>query len=151
MTLPWPKRFWSNVQKTKTCWLWKGCKFRLGYGAVRVPHKGMQSAHRIAWLLSGRKIPINKEIRHKCGIRSCVNPKHLTIGTHKQNMHDAVRQGTAGFHKLGPQQAQRIRKLYKSGKTLRTLAKMFKVHSTNIWHVVHNKTWKREIICTRFT
>ena len=44
--------FWPNVEKTATCWLWRGTLFRQGYGRY-----GSYKAHRIAWKLTHGGVP----------------------------------------------------------------------------------------------
>lgn len=32
-------------------------------------------------------------VLHRCDVRACVNPAHLYVGTHKQNMEDVAKRG----------------------------------------------------------
>jgi len=77
--------FWRKVNKTDTCWLWAGTIYRNGYGQFGT--NGERRAHRISWALStGKNIPHDKEIDHLCRVHSCVNPAHLEVVTHKENI-----------------------------------------------------------------
>lgn len=78
------ERFWSKVDKTDTCWLWTASKSQ-GYGQFW-DGKKMQYAHRVAYQFSGGIIPRGLVIDHLCRITSCVNPKHLEVVTHKENI-----------------------------------------------------------------
>ena len=85
-------RFWSSVSKGDDCWLWHGTLERNGY--ARFKANGRKTlAHRMSWMLSGRKIPPSMCVLHKCDVRHCVNPDHLFLGTYKDNQQDAMRKG----------------------------------------------------------
>lgn len=81
-------RFFAKVRKDKSgCWLFEACRDRLGYGAFRLRGKIIRS-HRVAWELHNGPIPSAAHVLHKCDVRNCVNPEHLYIGTHADNMRD---------------------------------------------------------------
>lgn len=97
------EEFWSNVDKTLgqgpkgDCWVWAGSKDRNGYGLTpygrdnNVPgRKGSQKSHRISYELSVGSIPAGLDIMHSCDNPPCCNPAHLSPGTRKDNMEDAV-------------------------------------------------------------
>jgi len=88
------ERFERNFTKGKDneCWIWNGPKNAQGYGMIwdkRASHK----AHRISYKLYREEIPIGFYVMHICDIPSCVNPFHLFIGTHADNMHDMYVKG----------------------------------------------------------
>ena len=101
------KRFESKIKKTKDCWFWTTSKNKDGYG--RSYYKGMRLAHRIAWILYKGKIPKGLCVLHKCDNPSCVNPTHLFLGTHQDNMSDMKRKGRVGFS--SPLNADKVRKI----------------------------------------
>lgn len=91
------QRFWNKVNKQTIdgCWEWIGCKDRLGYG--RLMYWGtLTLAHRFSWELHNKKIPKGLNVLHKCDNRKCVNPEHLWLGTHRDNMEDMVKKGRSG-------------------------------------------------------
>lgn len=85
--------FWIKAKQTNYCWEWEGGKDNCGYG--RFNHSLEVLAHRISYqLLYGR---IEKEIHilHRCDNPGCINPDHLFVGTHQENMIDKMKKGRA--------------------------------------------------------
>ena len=73
------------------CWLWDGV-IKRGYGNIK--YKGRPtSAHRLSYTFYRGKIPDGMCVCHTCDVKSCVNPDHLFIGTHKDNTQDMIRKG----------------------------------------------------------
>jgi hypothetical protein len=76
------------------CWLWLGHIMCNGYGQLRMDSKSYrETAHRAAYLLHKGDIADGMQVLHMCDVKSCVNPAHLYLGDHAQNMRDAVSRG----------------------------------------------------------
>lgn len=84
-----PRRFWRLVDKTETCWVWKGGQGggrKGGYGIfTRIPGEKHESAHRIAYELLVGPIPEGLHLDHLCKTPLCVNPDHLEPVTPAEN------------------------------------------------------------------
>ena len=81
----------------KGCWEWTGNKSSTGYGIILFNGKHV-GAHRVMWKVTYGEIEKNLCVCHHCDNPSCVNPKHLFLGTHQDNMKDCVnKKRHAGF------------------------------------------------------
>ena len=78
--------FWDNVDKTDSCWLWKGPKTNNGYG-VSARFERTIVAHRRAYLELVGPIPEGMQLDHLCRVRHCVNPAHLEPVSPSENWH----------------------------------------------------------------
>lgn len=94
------ERFSSKyIINENECWIWIGAKSSR-YGSFYFPNypkkfsKDIVSAHKSSIFLYKNIIPTEKEeILHSCDNGFCVNPEHLSIGSHKENMKDMVIKG----------------------------------------------------------
>lgn len=87
----WEDRFWKKVDKSGDCHAWTGARTQRGYGVFFVAGRALL-AHRLAACLNGVD-PLAPVIMHSCDNPSCVNPAHLSAGTHKSNAQDMVAKG----------------------------------------------------------
>ena len=154
-------RFWRYVspEPTSGCWLWTGgCAY--GYGVFGIPNGSygvlregnrMQSirAHRMAWELWRGPVPENVQVLHKCDVKCCVNPDHLYLGSHADNMRDRDARGLTAKGEmlvrnvLTESDVREIRRRYcAGGLSQHVLANEFGVHQGTIHSVVRTKTWK---------
>jgi HNH endonuclease len=74
------------------CWTWNGDRNRQGYGVVKyTAYLGVYAsalAHRVAYVLTYGAVPPNTLVLHSCDNPLCVNPRHLRLGTHWDNMEE---------------------------------------------------------------
>jgi len=144
------KRFWGKVKKTDNCWIWKAGirSLKTGYGCFKYQGK-VVDAHRMSWFLFFGNIPEGKCVLHHCDNRLCVNPKHLFIGSKKDNVIDAIKKKRFDFihlkksqfrtgkrskmAKLTKEIAEEIRNLYiNTNTTYRKLGKKYNVSKQTI-------------------
>lgn len=150
-------RFFQKVRKEAGCWLWTGSKdARKGYGRFQLATGSRKiikciGSHRMSYIIHFGEIPEGLEVCHRCDNPPCVNPKHLFLGTHAENMHDASvknrmnppdnRGEKSGHAKLTNQIVLEIRKRYGLGERGYKLAKEYKVSNATISMIVTRRHW----------
>jgi len=148
----WLERFWANVDRNgpNGCWEWIGRQDRgNGYGVFSL-NKLLRYAHRLSYEIANGEIPMvdgkTMFICHHCDNRKCVNPDHLFLGTHTDNMKDCISKGRHGFKigrgemngyvKLTDVQVEEIRRA--TNMSQRALSRMYGVTQSHIWRIRHN-------------
>lgn len=96
----WYDRFWEQVEKTPTCWLWRGSLDDSGYGRVNWFRQSFR-CHRFSYEMEHGPIPRGLVVMHICDIRPCVRPSHLTLGTIADTNNDRDAKGRSGIALMG--------------------------------------------------
>ena len=151
------ERFWSKVEKSPGCWLWKAA-VASGYGTFRRPDGSMIGAHRMSYILAHGMIPDGLQVLHKCDNKLCVRPDHLFLGTQQDNMDDMIAKGrqARGDRLNHPEQTGTlnnntklslptvvcIRSLHSAGYRQCDIARAVGVTRANVWAIIHNKSWQ---------
>lgn len=150
------ERFWSHVEKSDGCWLWKG-KVRkrtsaavLNYGILSGSSKDEKDryAHRLSWELHFGPIPDKTQVLHVCDNPPCVRPDHLFLGTQTDNHNDMKLKGRSnrgernGFAKLTEDDVRSIRSWYKRGRTQKHIASGFGITPSGVSLIIRRKTWR---------
>lgn len=91
---PLAVRFWAKVEKTPTCWEWRGATVT-GYGHISMGGVlgKIRLAHRISWEMHNGPIPDGLHVCHRCDNPKCVRPDHLFLGTDLDNAQDRDAKG----------------------------------------------------------
>lgn len=91
-----PLRFMENVEFDPFggCWLWSAYHNQAGYGTTK-GNRRQVLAHRLSFRLFRGNIPEGALVCHRCDVRACVNPNHLFLGSHLDNVRDMVAKGRA--------------------------------------------------------
>lgn len=135
-------RFWAQVQKTESCWLWTGMVLSNGYGQIKSDRK--QSVHRFSWELHRGAIPDGMVVCHKCDVRNCVNPEHLFIGTPADNNRDMREKSrhARGERVCGSRlTSSQVLDIRAADDTYAELGRRYGVSATSIRKIKARKTW----------
>lgn len=133
-------RFQQKIDSSGDCWEWTGSTLNnSGYGQFKVGAKN-QLAHRVAYTFRNGSVPDGLDVLHKCDNPKCVNPDHLFIGSHKDNMVDKTKKGRTPS-KLKPADIPIIRALLADKKSLCSIAKLYGVSHNTIGDIKHRITW----------
>ena len=146
--LPMPERLLSKVAYGfSDCWTFIGALTSDGYGILH--GHGEKLAHRASYKEFCGSIPQSMMVLHKCDNPMCVNPEHLFVGTHADNMRDMKNKGRAHRpigsknpkSKINSESASQIRLLFASGESTKSLALKFPISQSSIYRIIRGTTW----------
>jgi DNA-binding transcriptional LysR family regulator len=125
------------------CHIWTGAKCSSGYARVN----GGLLLNRLIQMDRFGPVPPWLFTCHTCNVRGCINPDHIYLGTHDDNMRDYAqtddRKGEGNpSAKLTAEDVMRIRQLASSGLGVTTVARMMGISHSNCSRIVHRKNWK---------
>lgn len=149
-TKPISEKFWSKVTKGDSCWLWRGMT-KSGYGAIDARRISgvFFYAHRVSWEIHFGPVPEGLHVLHTCDTPLCVNPKHLFLGTQRDNNNDKVAKGRQAkgeifpYARLTERDVKHVRIQYAGGGiTMQKLADELDTDTGHISMIVNRKMWK---------
>lgn len=135
------------------CWIWMGSlRAVTGYGQVCVAAGRTKLAHRVSYELFRGPIPEGMDVCHSCDVTACINPSHLFLGTHADNMRDMIRKGRRRPKEqrgeknssalLTTQNVKEIRERRAAGELVKNIALAYGVSRHAITDVCKRKTWR---------
>jgi hypothetical protein len=147
------------------CWMWDSATDKDGYGIFGIDGKDLK-AHRYSYSACVGVIPDGLCICHQCDNPTCVNPKHLFLGTNKQNTQDRHNKNrdakgiTSGAYthpearrigedngnaKLSTDIVVAIRSEYKPHSKdcdQKQLAKKYNISKEQVYRIIHKQNWR---------
>lgn len=130
------------------CWLWTAYITTQGYGSITVDKKPVKT-HRLSFTIYKGEIPKGMLVCHHCDVRSCVNPDHLFLGTHKDNSDDMIRKGRSvsnhgdknGRAKITNNDFLNIKSLFKKGFSNSQIAERYGLKTETVRRIRFGKLW----------
>lgn len=134
------------------CWEWQRHRNNHGYGKLTINGRGCY-AHRLSYQLVKGDLPQGMEVLHSCDNPACINPEHLSAGTHSQNMKDCTFKGRAkmptvsvrgernGAAKLREVDIRSIRRLLDKGWRQSDIAVRFGISQSQVSQIKRGKSW----------
>jgi hypothetical protein len=136
------------VSSTDNCLLWPFKTTVYGYASIRVNDRLMPSHRYVCELAHGPAPQKKMDAAHKCGVRACMNPKHIRWATRSENELDKVDHGLSNrgtrqwCHKLSEAQVSAIKRDHANGKPLAEIYQEYPVAQRTIRDIVNGVTWK---------
>lgn len=138
------KTVWSG-----DCLLWTGakrCHKGFFYGAIRGDggrKSRMLVASRVALETKiSRPLSAGEVAMHACDNPLCVNPDHLSVGSHRDNTQDMIKKSRHPTFTLSAEDANEIRRRCASGERQVDVAEIYKVHQSTVNKIVNGKRQK---------
>lgn len=137
------------------CWEYQGNIRADGYGRMHIyanglrPQKRQFVASRVAYAFFNGVDPAEKFVCHHCDNPACINPDHLFLGTHQDNMRDMDQKGRRaaqdgvnnGNARLDEEAARRAIERIELGHTNKAIAKDLGVTHSMISSIRRGLSW----------
>jgi hypothetical protein len=129
------------------CWSWTASKSVDGYGWIGDGARRVTKAHRVSWQLHFGEIPPDLCVLHHCDNPACANPRHLYLGTQRDNLLDRAARGWRPVGENNPRakltaaDVRRIRRLMEHGERRIDVASRFRVSSPTIGDIMYRRSW----------
>jgi len=138
-----------TVGNDKDCWEWQAGCYKDGYGGINIKgqKKRTVKAHRYSYEYFIGPIPQGMCVMHKCDNPKCINPSHLSVGTHLQNMRDRDSKRRSPFGenhpnaKLTEAKVLEIKSLLNDGESLMSVSLKYGVHKSHIYSIKSGLRW----------
>lgn len=147
LSIEWLKRVFKKVVVTESgCWEWQGYVAPCGYARMQIKKVNLY-IHRLFYVTYKEPI-VGKLVCHTCDNKRCLNPDHMFLGTHNENMRDMKVKGRSS----GPKSkgvpniqtrltAEQVAEIYTSKKKVRALAEDYNVAIKTVYFIKRDISW----------
>lgn len=126
------------------CAIWPITDKRNGY-AVMKHRGGFIKVYRLMYELFVGPIPKGMSVLHSCDNPACINPAHLRVATHAENMAEMARKGRSARgtrHPCAKLTEDLVREIRTSDETLHQLAARLGMGISALGSVRRRETWR---------
>lgn len=126
------------------CWIWTKATVAFGHGRTRWNGE-QQLAHRLSYKTFVGAIPDDMCVLHRCDVPQCVNPHHLFLGTHAENVADKVKKMRHNFGDRNGRRklvAKSVVEIRTSNCSARELSEKFGVSEPHIMRIKAGLAWR---------
>jgi len=137
----------SVPEPNSGCWLWLGSFDDDGYGKGWGDGKS-EYAHRRSWKEHKGPILDDLWVLHRCDNPACVNPDHLFLGTHQDNVDDKMHKGRAAgqppgeLHWKAALTEDQVRMVEADPRRQSVIAAEYGIRQTAVSKIKLHQTWK---------
>lgn len=133
-------RLWNKVDRTNRfgCWIWTAATDLSGYGV----YDGRGAVHRLVYEDRHGTIPEGMIVMHTCDAPGCVNPDHLKVGTHAENVADMVEKGRClrSGPKFSDDACQQMVIAKANGRKIREITHDFAVSQRHLYRILTGRS-----------
>jgi hypothetical protein len=133
------------------CWLWLGgVNPSNGYGRFYTNGNVVVSAHKFSFTFFIGPVPDGLILRHRCDIKTCVNPDHIIPGTYQDNSDDAVERNfvpSGEKHGMSLLTSDEVIAIFRAPGTIAEIARQFNISRMHAQRIKEKKVWRR-VLCT---
>jgi hypothetical protein len=137
--LPWLELLFARSQDAvdSSCRLWTSYVSSKNYGIITIDKK-QRLAHRLSYEEFVGPLPKGAFVCHSCDNPLCINPEHLFLGSHSDNMKDMSLKVRHRSAKITPEQALEIRA---ATGTSTSLAAKYGLSVSHVKQIRAGKKW----------
>lgn len=135
----------SFLIETDDCILWPFSLDKRGYPQAHDANGFYKPHRRVCEMLHGKATDEKPHAAHECGIKACINKRHLSWKSPKENEQDKRAHGTYSRgpkRKLIAQDVLEIRKRGAAGETLSAIARDYEITHGSVRGIITRRSYQ---------